>query len=188
MMTALYFIVIAIQKKVVNKMIIRMIGKIFLVCVIGIACAWWYWIDGSRLSHDKIKAFYNRGGIAISSRKPDELCTLLANDYHNTGPSLFANYMHENTTQNREQICAEYKDTFRKFDEIGTVFGGTLKIQYSLTIHKIIFSTDNMTATVYVSYSLDVGDTLMNTKLRSIDTLIQRNGKILLLRSYSETQ
>ncbi len=169
-------------------MIIRMIGKALLVGAIVMVCCWLYWMDGSRLSNGKIKAFYNRGGIAISRREPDELCALLASDYQNVGSSLFDNSQRESMTRNKDQVCTEYKDTFRRFDELGKTLGGTLKVQYGLTIHKITLSTDKMTATVDVSYSLDAGDTLMNTKLRSIDTLIQRNGKIVLLRSYSEIQ
>ncbi|MCL7421984.1 MAG: hypothetical protein M8364_13880 [Methylobacter sp.] len=72
---------------------------------------------------------------------------------------------------------------YKSFDDLGDKMGGILQLDYGYSIHKIDISPDSKSAVVDVSFSLDVAGSIMNIRSRSTDTLIRRNGKMLMLRS-----
>jgi hypothetical protein len=61
--------------------------------------------------------------------------------------------------------------------------GGMLQLDSSYKINSVAIQPDSKSATVDFSSSLDVAGTIMNIRSRSTDTLIRRNGKVLMLRT-----
>jgi hypothetical protein len=61
--------------------------------------------------------------------------------------------------------------------------GGMLQLDSSYKINSIEIQPDGKSALVDYTSSLDVAGTIMNIRSRSTDTLIRRNGKVLMLRS-----
>jgi hypothetical protein len=67
--------------------------------------------------------------------------------------------------------------------ELGAKMGGMLQLDSDYAIDEIAISSDGKTATVELHTSLDVGGSIMKLHSRSTDTLIRRNGKVLMLHS-----
>jgi hypothetical protein len=67
--------------------------------------------------------------------------------------------------------------------ELGAKMGGMLQLDSDYAIDEIAISSDGKTATVELHTSLDVGGSIMKLRSRSTDTLIRRNGKVLMLHS-----
>lgn len=72
---------------------------------------------------------------------------------------------------------------YQSFEALGEKMGGLLQLDHTYTVNSIALSADKKTAIVDVSDALDVGGSIINMKSRSLDTLIRRNGKTLMLRS-----
>ena len=71
-------------------------------------------------------------------------------------------------------------DTFAK---LGEQMGGLLQLNSSVSVNSVVISPDGKTATVDLNSSLDVGGSIMNLRSHSTDTLVRRNGKVLMLNS-----
>ena len=154
-----------------------------LVLVVLIAAGtWWYFVAGRKLSDDEVRGFYRNVEIATLERKPEDLCSLHATDFESTGTVVIAGQSHTQA-QNRAQTCEAYRQLYASFEKLGEKMGGILQLDSDYTIHSIAIATDSKTATVDISNSLDAGGSLMKIRSRSTDTLIRRNGKVLLLRS-----
>lgn len=85
--------------------------------------------------------------------------------------------------QNKEQACQAYDELYKSFALIGNQMGGMVQLDSSYKINSVAIQPDSKSATVDFTSSLDVAGTIMNFRSRSTDTLIRRNGKVLMLRS-----
>lgn len=154
-----------------------------LVLVILIAgTAWWYFVGGRKLTEEHVGSFYRDLEVATLERKPEDICALLASDFQSTGTVTVGSKTRPNA-QDKSQTCNAYRDLYATWEKLGERMGGTLQLDSDYTIHSIAISPDRKTATVDISTSLDVAGSIMNIRSRSTDTLIRRNGKVLLLRS-----
>lgn len=155
---------------------------LFLVLIV--AGGWWYFIGARKLSDEHVNGFYRDLEIATLQRQPDAICALLAPDFRSDGNvSIGGKRQTQAQTQDRQQACDAYHDLYATWEKLGEKMGGILQLDSQYTIHSISLSPDGKTATVDVSSSLDVAGTLMHIRSRSTDTLVRRNGKVLLLHS-----
>lgn len=154
---------------------------LFFVILIG-AASWWYLIGGRQLSEENINEFYRELELATLDRKPDAICDLLAENFESTGTM---EAMGQTTTQttNRAETCDSYAKLYESFKQLGTKTGGIVQIDAKYRIHSINITPDRKSAMVDLSHSFDVAGTVMHIRSRSTDTLIRRNGKVLMLRS-----
>jgi hypothetical protein len=156
--------------------------KIVLLLVILGATAWWYFIGGRTLSDADVRQFFVEQEVATLHRAPDELCGLLDSSFalvvsaSTASPALAGG-------SNKQQMCEQYKQMFSTFETLGEKMGGILQLDYGYEIHMIEIAPDRKSAKVDVSYSLDVAGSIMNIRSRSTETLIRRNGKVLMARS-----
>lgn len=158
--------------------------KKILLIVLAAGAAWWYFVGGRRISEDQVNAFYRDLEVATLQRKPDDLCALLAPEFQSSGSVNLAGQRQANAQdQDKDQTCGAYRDLYASWEKLGEKMGGTLQLDSSYTIHSVTLSPDRKSATVDISTSLDVAGTLMNIRSRSTDTLVRRNGRVLLLRS-----
>ncbi|MDR3054540.1 MAG: hypothetical protein LBU53_03955 [Zoogloeaceae bacterium] len=155
--------------------------KLILVALV-VAGAWWYFVGGRNLSEEHVRGFYRGLEVATLERKPENLCSLLADDFESTGTMAIGGQSRTDT-QNKTRTCEAYRGLYESWEKLGEKMGGTLQLDSTYTIHSVAISPDNKTATVDISSSLDVAGSIMNIRSRSTDTLIRRNGKVLLLRS-----
>lgn len=154
----------------------------FLLLAMLAGAGWWYFIGGRTITEDHVVRFYQDVERATGTRNPDALCALLDNDFQTVG-TVDMSGMRNTVTQDKAQACEAYTEMYKNFALLGDKMGGLLQLDTSYTINSIVIQPDNKSATVDYTYSMDVAGTIMNIRSRSTDTLIRRNGKVLMLRS-----
>ena len=155
-----------------------------MLILIAATAGWWYFSAARKLSDEQVKDFYRNLEIATLERKPEALCALLADDFESTGTMTVGGQSQIQTgVQNKAQTCEAYQKLYASWDKLGEKMGGILQLDSKYTIHNISISADSKTAIVDMSSSLDVGGSIMNISARSTDTLIRKNGKVLMLHS-----
>lgn len=83
----------------------------------------------------------------------------------------------------KAQACEGYHETYRLFKTIGDRLGGMAQLDYKQEIKKIEIAADRKSAIVEMRYSLDVAGSVMKLRTLSTETLVRRNGKVLLSHS-----
>lgn len=159
--------------------------KLILIAIIA-AGAWWQYAGASKLSEDDVNKFYRDYQAATLERKPDALCAMLADDYQSEGTVVVAGQVMTAST-NKTQSCDALRGTYEAWAQLGQKMGGIVQLDSSYTIHSIDISKDRKRATVDISSSLDVAGKLMQIRTRSTDTLIRKNGKVMVLHSESRS-
>ncbi|MCB2019004.1 MAG: hypothetical protein KDF54_16085 [Hydrogenophaga sp.] len=155
--------------------------KLFIL-VIAAAGTWWYFVGGRKIDEAQVHDYYHQMQVATLDRKPDNLCALLAPEFQSSGTVRVAGQSRIDT-QNREQVCASYQEMYDTFAKLGEQMGGLLQLNSSVSVNSVVISPDGKTATVDLNSSLDVGGSIMNLRSHSTDTLVRRNGKVLMLNS-----
>lgn len=155
--------------------------KLMLLAILA-GASWWYFIGGRTIAEEHVNRFYRELEAATLSRNPEALCALLADDFQTTG-TIDMGGRRATSTQNKAQACEAYVAMYANFEQLGNKMGGLLQLDSNYKINNIAIQPDGKSAIVDYSASLDVAGTLMNIRSRSTDTLIRRNGKVLMLRS-----
>jgi hypothetical protein len=155
--------------------------KLVLLAILA-GASWWYFIGGRTITEAHVERFYQDVDHATGMRDPDALCALLAEDFQTVG-TVDMGGRRNTVTQDKPQACEAYAEMYKNFALLGDKMGGMLQLDSSYTINSIVIQPDSKSATVDYSYSMDVAGTIMNIRSRSTDTLIRRNGKVLMLRS-----
>jgi hypothetical protein len=156
--------------------------KKFVLLAILAGAGWWYFIGGRTITDGHVVRFYQDLEAATLSRNPDALCALLDEDFETVG-IVDVGGRRNTSTQDKAQTCAAYAEMYENFEKLGDKMGGMLQLDSSYNINSIVIESDHNRATVDYSSSLDVAGSIMNIRSRSTDTLIRRNGKVLMLRS-----
>ena len=160
--------------------------KLFLL-VLVVGGGWWYFHGARVLSEESVNGFYQQQAIATLSRNPEALCNQLAPDYQSSSV-LIGTGGGAKQEANKKQSCEALAEMYANFEKLGEKMGGMLQLDYDYKIQKITISSDKKTAVVEASFTLDVAGTIMNFNGSSVDTLIRRNGKVMVLRSEGKTR
>ncbi|MET0536011.1 MAG: nuclear transport factor 2 family protein [Steroidobacter sp.] len=155
--------------------------KLFLLAILG-GLSWWYFVGSRTIAEEHVTKFYQDLEHATLSRNPEAICTMLAEDFETVG-TVSAGGRRTTSTQNKTQACESYKALYETFEQLGNRMGGMVQLDSSYKIHSISIRPDGKSAVVDYWSSLDVAGSLMNIRSRTTDTLIRRNGKVLILRS-----
>ncbi|MGL4409911.1 MAG: hypothetical protein ACRCTU_16130 [Zoogloea sp.] len=155
-----------------------------LLVVLALGAAWWYFVGGRKLDETKVRDFYQAQEVATFKREPETLCGLLAKDFHGkyTYSTNIPGHPREDE-QNKAEGCEGYRQMYANFAELGDKMGGMLTMEYNYTLYSIKIAPDHKSATVDVGYLMNAGGALINIRARATETLIRRNGKVLLQRS-----
>jgi len=154
----------------------------FLLLATLIAASWWYFIGSRTITEGHVVRFYQDLEAATLSRNSEQLCALLDEKFQTVGTVVIEG-RRNTSTQDKEQTCEAYSQMYQNFALLGDKMGGMLQLDSSYTINSISIQSDNKSAIVDYTSSLDVAGTIMNIRSRSTDTLIRRNGKVLMLHS-----
>lgn len=150
------------------------LGKILLVVALLTTAGWWYFVASRSISVEQARDYYAQYEKAMLTRDPKAMCALLADDFQ--GSSNFGNI-------NKNSTCADQEKFFSTIEQLGEKMGGMMQLDSRYEIQSVALSPDKKQATVILSSELDVGGSIINIKAQTTDTLIRRNGKVLLLRS-----
>ena len=154
----------------------------FVLLAILAGAGWWHFIGGRTIDEAHVQQFYQDLEHATLSRDPQALCGLLDNDFQSVG-TISMGGRRETVSQDKEQACQAYDEMYQNFALLGDKMGGMLQLDSSYKINSVAIQPDSKSATVDFSSSLDVAGTIMNIRSRSTDTLIRRNGKVLMLHT-----
>lgn len=154
----------------------------FLLLAILVGASWWYFIGSRTITEGHVVRFYQDLEHATLSRNPEALCALLDEDFQTVG-TVVVEGRRNTSTQDKAQTCQAYTELFNSFAMIGNSMGGMVQLDSSYTINSINIQPDNKSAIVDYTSALDVAGSIMNIRSRSTDTLIRRNGKVLMLHS-----
>lgn len=159
-----------------------MFKTIAVFFVLAVGAGYWYVVSGRELNEEQVRAYYQSYDRAIGQRSPEAMCELLDKDFHSRDMVSTAGKRNAESLNKRE-ACKSYRDLFASWAVIGEKMGGLLQLDSDFTINSINIAADKRSATVDVSFKLDVGGSLMNITSHSTDTLVSRHGQVMLLRS-----
>lgn len=162
-------------------------GKLLVLIVALVGGSWWYFQGGRVLSEESVTQFYQQHTIATLSRKPEALCSQLATDFQSS-VVMFAGGGRTLQEANKEQTCEALSAMFDNFEMLGEKMGGILQLDYDHRIKEITLSKDKKMATVETTFTFDVAGSIMNMQGSSVDTLVRRNGRVMVLQSEGKTQ
>lgn len=154
----------------------------FVLLAILAGISWWYFIGSRKISEEHVTRYYRDFEHAMLSRSPELLCSMLAEEFETVG-TVSGGGRRVKSTHNKAQACEAYTDMYAQFDLMGKSMGGMVQLDSRYQINSIQIQPDGKSAIVDYSSSLDVAGRLMNIRSRSTDTLIRRNGKVLMLHS-----
>lgn len=158
----------------------------FLLIAMLIGAGWWYFIGGRTITEGHVVRFYQDLQAATLGRNPEAICALLADDFQSDETTEVGGRQ-ETSTHDKEQTCAAYDELYETFEKLGNSMGGMVQLDSGYTINDIEIQPDGKSAIVDYSFSLDVAGSIMNIRSRSTDTLIRRNGRVLMLYSEGES-
>jgi hypothetical protein len=153
---------------------------IFLILCAG--AIWWYFIGGRTVTEESVREFYQKQEVAMLERLPEELCGFLDSNFQSTNVTTVGGESRTDSV-NKDQACESTRKLYQSFEAMGEKMGGMVQLDHSYTINSIEIAPDKKSATVDVSDSLDVAGSMMNIRSRSTDTIIRKNGKLLMLSS-----
>ncbi len=158
--------------------------KAIIVAIVLAVGGWWYFIGGRTITPEQVNAFYREYEAATLNREPEKLCALIADEYSSEAvvraPGLARPRV---DILNKQQTCESLRQTFEAWEELGNRMGGMLHLDSKYSLKDIQIAPNRKQATVEVQSTLEIGGSLMSMRTKSHDTLIRRNGKVLLLRS-----
>jgi len=155
--------------------------KVLLLAILA-GAGWWYFIGSRTISEAHVVRFYQDYEHALLSRNPEAICGMLADDFQAISTTSVGG-RRETSTQNKVQTCEAYNALYQSFAQIGDKMGGMLQLDSKYSIESVKIQSDSKSAIVDFKSSLDVAGTIMNIRSRSTDTLIRRNGKVLMQHS-----
>jgi hypothetical protein len=158
--------------------------KAIVLAILLAIGGWWYFIGGRTLTPEQVTAFYRDYEAATLNREPDKLCAMLADDFSSEAAVRVTGQPRPRVDiLNKEETCESLRHTYAAWEEIGQKMGGMLQLDSNYTLRNIQIAKNRKQATVEVQSSLDIGGSIMSMRSRTQDTLVRRNGKVLLLRS-----
>jgi len=153
---------------------------VFLVVAVGLA--WYFWIDGSKLTEPMVKEYYEQQWHATYSRDPEALCALYGSGLTMT---LTSRGMGKNfeATLNKDEACKRVRDMFQLFVDIGTKTNSMLTIEYKYDIADLQMAADGKSATVEVTTLLKMGEEFMQIATESTEVLRRSLRKVKLVQA-----
>lgn len=148
---------------------------------------WWYFHGGRIIDESSVRDFYQLDEMALLKRDPEALCSFLAPDYSSEETAITLEGR-QTESSDRAGSCQAYRQLFDSFEQIGSAMGGMVQLDHAYHIDSIAVAPDRKSATAAATFKLDVAGSIMNFEGSTVDTLIRRNGKMLLLKRQSKVR
>ncbi|NJD06618.1 MAG: hypothetical protein FIA97_08990 [Methylococcaceae bacterium] len=161
--------------------------NLLVLVLLVVGGGWWYFHGGRIITDTDVRDFYQLDEAALLSRNPDALCNFLAPDYSSEETAISLEGR-QTETSDRAKSCEAYRQLFDSFEQIGAAMGGMVQLDHRYHIDSIAIAADRKSATASTTFKLDVAGSIMNFEGSTVDTLIRRNGKMLLLKRQSKVR
>ncbi|MFC5473176.1 hypothetical protein [Paraherbaspirillum soli] len=155
--------------------------RVIILLLVAAGLGSWYWNRQNSISEESVNRFYQTETEHFMNGRSKELCAMLTKDFVRIGVnSTSQGRIRENA--NKEESC----------DKLTKMFGALaqsaqLSTEYRITINHIEIAPDNksaeVTKTTYISMGIDSIGRVAETSDKSTDTLVIRNGRVLLQKS-----
>src|SRR6187402_2610681 len=152
-----------------------------LGAVLLAACGWGY-LQTKKLSDGGIEAYYRADAETTFTHDPDASCALIADDFRGSSSGTLNGTAIAQNAIGKTQFCDQQK----KFSDVLANFkkrvGRDADVSYATNFDTPVYAADHRSATVRVSYTYSLlGGRLLNITGNRVDTLVKRDGKVLLL-------
>jgi hypothetical protein len=153
--------------------------RIYILGAVLIVLAGWGYMHARQLSESAIADFYVMDSKTTAALDVTASCAMVADDFHGTSVSQIRG---EAVRQelDKAKYCDDVQkahDLLRKAAEAAHV---PLNVSYNNQPNNVVFAPDHRSATVDVTYQLDVGR--MHISGKRTDQLVKRDGKVLLVQ------
>jgi hypothetical protein len=157
---------------------------LLLVVILTITAGWWYFVGGRKLDEELVRDYYRQSQHALLNRDDKALCDMLSENFASSSQvALGPQQLRGNDNADKSKTCDGWRDLFSTWQKLGEKMGGQLQLDAGYEIHSVTLAADGKSAVVDISTSLDVAGTIMNIRSHTQDTLIRRNGRVLMMRS-----
>lgn len=143
--------------------------------------AWWHFIGNNKLTEDEVREFYVEGRQAVNARQADILCDRMHEDFEARGFLTIGRKVVARS-ETKDTVCAgtrKLMSDLKNAEAGGTIF----PMDNRFWLHSITLSPDRKSATVEISEETDIGGAWLQTRARSVETVVRQHGRIVLLRS-----
>lgn len=149
--------------------------------VLLVGCGWGY-LQTKKLSDSGIEAYYRADAETTFTHDPDASCALIADDFRGSSSGTLNGTAYAKNAIGKTEFChreKEFSDGFATFKKRS---GREADVSYNTNFDKPVYTADHRSATVRVSYTYSLlGGRLLNITGTRVDTLVKRDGKVLLL-------
>ena len=153
--------------------------RIYLLGAVLIVLAGWSYMHARQLSDSAIADFYVMDSKTTAELDVPASCALVADDFHGTSIVQVHGESVREELDKTKYCDAMQKSVvlLRKAAEDAHV---PLNVSYHNQQNNVVFASDHRSATVDVSYQLDIGRVHISGK--RTDQLVKRDGKVLLMQ------
>ena len=148
---------------------------------------WWYFHGGRVIGDADVRDFYQLDEMALLKRDPDALCSFLAPDYRSEETAITLEGR-QTESGDKAKSCEAYRQLFQSFEQIGAAMGGMVQLDHDYSVDRILLAPDRKSATAETRFRLNVAGSVMQFGGATLDTLIRRNGKMLLFSRQSKVR
>ncbi|MEO6918362.1 MAG: hypothetical protein ABI171_04855 [Collimonas sp.] len=156
--------------------------RVIILLLVAVGIGGWYWNRQNSIDETAVTRFYDTATEHVLNGRGKELCAMLTKDFTRTGIN--------STSQGRIQENADKQETCDKYDKMFDSMahtGGMLSANYQINIEHIEIGRDKRSAEVKLAtnVSMAIGPIgkVAETRDKSVETLVIRNGKVMLQKS-----
>jgi len=160
--------------------------RVIILLLVAIGIGSWYWNRQNTIDEESVNRFYDTATEHVLNGRSKALCAMMTKDFTRTGVnSTSQGRIQENA--DKEESCDKFDKMFTSLAEAGRQTGGQMSTNYQVSIDHIEIAPDHKSAEVKVStqISMAIGPIgrIAETRDKSTETLVIRNGKLLLQKS-----
>jgi len=158
--------------------------RVIILLLVAVGIGSWYWNRQNSIDEESVNRFYDTATEHVLNGRSKELCAMLSKDFTRTGVnSTSQGRIQENA--DKDETCDRYDKMFASLAQAGRL--GGVSTNYQVNIEHIEISKDRKSAEVKLSSSVSMAlgpiGSIAETRDKSSETLVIRNGKLLLQKS-----
>lgn len=155
--------------------------RVYVLCAVLLAVCGWGYLQTKKLSDSGIATFYQSDADTTGKHDADASCALLADDFRGSTRSTFNGHAIASSAMSRTDYCSVQKQFYDRLAQIESRAGRSIGIDYHTSYGEVAYTPDHRSATVQVTYEYSLlGGKLMHITGTRTDTLVKRDGKVLL--------
>lgn len=153
--------------------------RIYILGAVLIVLAGWGYMHARQLSEGAIADFYVMDSKTTAELDAPASCALVADDFHGISVvQIRGESVREEL--DKAKYCDAMQKSVAQLREAAEAAHVPLNVSYNNQQNNVVFASDHRSATVDVSYQLDIGHLHISGK--RTDQLVKRGGKVLLMQ------